>query len=172
MNVLHVYSCPDHPFLGSPPFSSLPAIKLHESSSTEWLACDCLEPKYPALFFFFNTPSQRCLALVHREVTGNFLKHRLTPPQRLVPLDWSTAQVLMQANLRHGSWAHPGVRSGCLCVVSASPNGATFHTCLPEAARRLLWWWGLGNAFTLFPKSAVGQSHPVGNGYTLGWQLF
>ena len=51
MNVLHVYSCPDHPFLGSPPFSSLPAIKLHESSSTEWLACDCLEPKYPALFF-------------------------------------------------------------------------------------------------------------------------
>ena len=156
------------PFLDLPPFlHSLPLNSTRVPQQSDW-PVTAWNQNTQLFFFFFNTPSQRCLALVHREVTGNFLKHRLTPPQRLVPLDWSTAQVLMQANLRHGSWAHPGVRSGCLCVVSASPNGATFHICLPEAARRLLWWWGLGNAFTLFPKSAVGQSHPVGNGYTLG----
>ena len=72
-----------------------------EFLSRMWLACECLEPKHPALFFY--TPSQRYLALVHVEVTGKFLNHRLTPPQRLVPLDWSAAQVLMQTSLRCGS---------------------------------------------------------------------
>ena len=78
MNMLHACSCPYHPFLGSPPFSLLRAVKLHKSSPAE---CDWPVTAWNrnTQLFFFNTPSQRYLALVHVEVTGKVLNHRLTP---------------------------------------------------------------------------------------------
>lgn len=139
-----------------------------------WLVCWLPGTKTSSSFLM--RIDHRCLTLVHIKVTGNFLNHRFIhralSQTSSLGLGCSSLTVVW-ASFHGDSYAHDSVRSGLLCFVSTSPDATTFQICLSEITPWLLWLWLWGNAsFTVFQKSAYGQSHPLGDGYTLRSQLY